>query len=791
MSIFLFSFNLLVFIGIFLVLFKRTSSNFNTRDAFLFGVVALGVVLVLITEILSLFHLLNRRALGLSWIVVILISFLFLLILMRWKSITRFSLSAAKLKLARSWPEFSRFEILVWALIGGQIFTLGVVAYLYTPYHYDSMTYHLPRVMHWAQNHTVAHYATNIDRQIQMPPFAEYIMLHMQILDNSDRFVNLVQWFAMLSSVIGVTNIAAKLGANRVQQGISALLCAFIPMGILQSTSTQNDYVVSLSIIIFVSFLISLLRDPTNKLFVAGVGMAFGLALLTKGTGYIYTIAIAIVLIGYYIYCYRAKVIRTAAAIMVITVALNAGHYLRNYALYRSPLGPSSSYRNEIFTPGVLLSNTIRNIAIHVPIKTGIGAIDLVDLYLMSWLRLIHQLSGLGPTDGRTSLSTAQDVFQPYNPDYQNDQDYSGNPLHMLLLVAAIGATLLNPVYWRYFRYLWLVVLSIFLSFLLFSFYLKWQIWGSRLQLPLFVLGTAIVPLILFKSQKSAVLAIPILVALFGFNWTFNNSARPISLSALYDLYPRPLGYLMNIEEYQNYKAMTQMIAKANCKDVGLAVGLDSWEYPIWTMFKDHNFSPRIEHIYVSNATAILQPVDFNPCAVIAEGTNPLLDDQYIFFPFSPYNLYISTDLELDPPKENPEGFIISSDLAVVLGQGWYNFEQPMQVRWMQGKGTFLIYTDKKTRAMISFKPFLMHQNGGFSIEGKLQVKVRSAAEPYVIPVYTDQVSTIEVELKRGFNPVALTLEAGDFIPGNGETRSLGIAFYPIEIRSVPDASSK
>ena len=786
MSLFLLSSNLPIFMGIFIVLFKRTRCSFNSRDAFLLAIATLGAVVVVITEVLSLFHRLDRRTLGLSWIIVFLISVLILLFLIRRRFFTRFLAFSNQLKLTRSWPEFSRFEILVWTLIGIQIFTLGVVAYLYAPFHYDSMTYHLARVMHWVQNHTVAHYATNIDRQVQMPPFAEFILLHMQILDKSDRFVNLVQWFAMLGSVIGVTNIAAKLGANRVQQSLSGLLCAFIPMGILQSTSTQNDYVASLAIIIFVSCLLSLLMNPTSKLFAGGVALAFGLALLTKGTVYVYTSAIAIVLLGYFIYCFRVRAIRTVTAILVFALFLNAGHYLRNYSLYRSPLGPSSAYANDIFTPGVLLSNSIRNLAMHVPMKTGVEAIDLADLYLMSWLRLIHQLSGLSPTDGRTSFSTAQDVFKPDHASNQYHQDYGGNPLHMLLLVAAIGTALFNPFFWRHFRYLWLVVLSLFLSFLLFSLYLKWQIWGSRLQLPLFVLGSGIIPLILFRSRKPAILAIPILVALFGFNWTFNNISRPVSLSALYDMYLRPAGYFLDTEIYQNYDAMTQKIVEAECRTVGLAIGLDSWEYPIWMLFKEYDYAVRLEHIHVTNATANLQPVDFNPCAIISEGTNPILDNQYIFYSFANYNLYIDANLVLEPSKENPAGFNVSPDLAVVLGRGWYDFETANGVRWMEGKGVLWIYTNTKTKAKISFRPFIMHKDNGFGTEGKLEAKGRGSAESYRIIVSNDRISTIDVKLKPGFNPVVLTLEGGDFIPGQGETRSLGIAFYTIDINKIP-----
>ena len=46
----------------------------------------------------------------------------------------------------------------------------GVTAIVAPPNTYDSMTYHLPRVMHWIQHQSVGHYPTHIPRQLHFPP---------------------------------------------------------------------------------------------------------------------------------------------------------------------------------------------------------------------------------------------------------------------------------------------------------------------------------------------------------------------------------------------------------------------------------------------------------------------------------------------------------------------------------------------------------------------------------------------------------------------------------------------
>jgi 4-amino-4-deoxy-L-arabinose transferase-like glycosyltransferase len=58
----------------------------------------------------------------------------------------------------------------------------------------------------------------------------------------------------MLSSLIGISLITKELGGNKTAQVISSLFCITLPMGILQSTSTQTDYVASLWIVIMVYF---------------------------------------------------------------------------------------------------------------------------------------------------------------------------------------------------------------------------------------------------------------------------------------------------------------------------------------------------------------------------------------------------------------------------------------------------------------------------------------------------------------------------------------------------------
>ena len=121
----------------------------------------------------------------------------------------------------------------------------GVIAVLAPPNNWDSMTYHMPRVAHWSQNGSVAHYPTHILRQLWLGPWAEFAIMHLYLLTGGDRLANLVQWLAFAGCAVGAAVVAGELGGGRRARGLAAVACATLPMAIAQASSTQNDLVAS------------------------------------------------------------------------------------------------------------------------------------------------------------------------------------------------------------------------------------------------------------------------------------------------------------------------------------------------------------------------------------------------------------------------------------------------------------------------------------------------------------------------------------------------------------------
>jgi hypothetical protein len=162
---------------------------------------------------------------------------------------------------------FNTFLLVCLILILG---VTGMIAFIAAPNTWDSMVYHLGRIVHWIQNRSIAFYPASTIWQLFPNPWAEFAILHYQILSNGDRFANFVQWFSMLGSIIGVTLIASELKASKRGQLLAAILCATIPSAILQATSTQNDLAASFWLVCFVYFILVLMRKPMRDRAIAG-----------------------------------------------------------------------------------------------------------------------------------------------------------------------------------------------------------------------------------------------------------------------------------------------------------------------------------------------------------------------------------------------------------------------------------------------------------------------------------------------------------------------------------------
>lgn len=575
-----------------LIMFCLVARGSGYRQALLAAAVCYGLLLTAATELLS-----------------------------RFSAVTGFTLAAfwggvaclALLALLPAWDRQAVRGIRVEhpGLLAGIAAVLAItllIALVAPPNNWDSMTYHMARVVHWIQNRSIAHYPTHITRQLYSAPWAEYAIMHLQVLGGGDRFVNLVQWFAMCGSIAGTSLIAREFGASSRSQALAAVVTLTLPLGILQSSSTQNDYVVSFWLVCFVYFGLLLVKTP-HLLAAVAAGASLGLALLTKGTAYIFALPLLFWLLLAGLQTDRNRFWKHLLIAAVIVISLNAGHCWRNYTLWGTPLATDGdSLANERFSCRVTISNLARNIVSQT--WTPLAAINGLQFQSVAAL---HETLGIGLSDPATTLNGQ--IFSPGKTSL--DEDYAGNGLHLLLVLLAVAALAVRgkSLPWPLRSY----ALSLAGGFLLYCILLKWQPWGARLQLPLFVLAapliTAAIPL---EKMKAAVPVLAVFMFCCSVPWLMGNATRPLwgersiltaSRESLY-FAKRP-----QLESYYRHY-VDRYLNGASCNTIGItSPSGNAYEYPFWALLARRTATmPQIEHVNIDNISRSIPRRSFQPC---------------------------------------------------------------------------------------------------------------------------------------------------------------------------------
>ncbi|HSF30535.1 MAG TPA: 4-amino-4-deoxy-L-arabinose transferase, partial [Candidatus Tectomicrobia bacterium] len=422
--------------------------------------------------------------------------------------------------------------------VGVVLAVIGVIALLSPPNTSDVMAYHMPRVIHWIQNHSAAFYPTHELRQLHMPPWAEFAILHLHALAGGDGLNNLIQWFSLLASVLGVTLLAQCMGAGYRGQILAAVICVTIPQGLLQASGTKNDYVAAFWLLALIYYMLHFKRKPTLAS-ALGLGAALGLAWLTKGTAYIFSLGI---LTAWGLaWLWNANNVRKGLTLLgvavLLAVGLNSGHFVRNYNLYRSPLGPgaegpqaSFKYTNDEITMPTLVSNAVRNLAIHLGTKSS-----AVNGALEHGVAEVIQAFGGDVNDPRATW----DFTTFHVPSKSYHEDRAGNPIHLALIVVALGI-MVGVGALRKSTELVIYTIGLALAFILFCAFLRWQPWNTRLHLPLFVLWSAVTGVVLERAWPSfATTILGVLLLSLSVRVALNNHLRPLAFGKEFNILQR------------------------------------------------------------------------------------------------------------------------------------------------------------------------------------------------------------------------------------------------------------
>ncbi len=588
-------------------LYRRREVEAPVRFGFLKASLLTTALIVGLTEALSITSALNETHLSWIWLAIALCSLI-------WAISQRVPLRSFSFL---RWSALSRLERF-WLVAASTVLGLTLLtALLYPPNNNDSLTYHMGRIGHWMQQQSVRPFATHIERQLYQPPLAEWIILHTVALSGSDLFANTIQWVAGAGCCITLSLLTRMLGGNRPQQLATVFAAATIPMVVLQTSSTQNDVVVSYYLI---ALAVCLLRYY-QKRHIADLiwaGLALGFAYLTKGTAYLFAAPLlAAWAIGELVRLPRrgwliAMISLAGGSLLVVGLALaiNAGHYFRNISVYGYPLTDPKEqihYTNEVHSFGMMVSAISRNLAIHF----GFPGLHWLAQHGVEQL---HKWMNISVTDSSTTFAGTK-----FNlPMLSNNEDNASNLVHLLWF----GSTV-SWLFWpkkqiiqQPYKVLSVVVICMFL---LFCAYLKWQPWHSRLHSPLFLLACPVLAYYLVGTTQWWATWLTRIVFASALCFALTNPFRPlITLPPL----TQPVSFLNGRNEnyYVNrpqlrpfYQSIVSFVKqqKRDSLQIGLVLGEDDWDY-VW--FQEFKPPIRLYHVNVVTASRIFSqphPVDY------------------------------------------------------------------------------------------------------------------------------------------------------------------------------------
>ncbi len=575
----------------------------------------LGSFAVLASEALSLLHSLDTISLTIVWSLALVTALLL--------GLRRGAIRIGCLGLRRAIGSLGRFDGVALVLVSVFVVTLFIIAWLSPPNTMDSLQYHMARVVHWAQNRSLQHYATQFLPQLVNPIGSELVILNLRLLYGTDQPAGLVQWGAFVGSLVAASLLASQLGAGRKGQWAALCFVASLPMGIMQATSTQNDYVVAFWIMCVAVYIVNAWTRTLASRECVGLGMALGLSLLTKGTSYPLVLPwvalLAAIVIAKHAFLRGARVLGIIVAAVLL---VNAGYWVRNWQVFGLPLGPrswitsmSSTRPNLRRAATTLALNTMLNFSTPVQaINTGMEA------WATEHLPVDDEIAG------------GFDLYWGWN-----HEDLAGNPMHLLLVPGAVLGLLIanrRPDS----KLLGMYAMCSVGMFAALAVAIPYSTYGIRYQLPFLVSWGPVFGVAASRvGERRLAAALSILMLAAALPWLLFNRSRP-----LIGLKPEPeplaipcfrglgcdFGSLLfeppsrilfsNLTHLRApYEDIVRRIQATDCRLVGLALDSHDPEYAFWWLLDAPQSGFRLEAIRSLPELERYIRADFEPCAII------------------------------------------------------------------------------------------------------------------------------------------------------------------------------
>lgn len=607
-----------------------------------------ALILLTATEVLSCFKMLYRLPLFLFWIAIdVVLSYLLYRSLYKSKKHFKDSFGPEITILNNVSNNATIYKAANALIIVTLLFVLIFDA-LTVPYNWDSMTYHLPRIMFWAQNHSIAHYATYDIRQLSSPYFSEYINLHQYIIIGNDIFFNYIQGLSFCFCALSVYFISKELHLDFKWRLVAVILFISTPITFAESLTTQVDLLTTVWMLIFVYYWIKLIildkltLSAQPLLYISVIGSCIGLAYITKPSACVAMAVFSIVLLIYRIVkgdSFKILLISfTIVAVFVFLITFPG--ILRNIVSFHSISSSNVGQRQLVGTidPRYLLVNFVKNLCFTLPSAWLRKSEKIFYTVAMLFARLmnVNMDNPLISEDGHPYSVDGNDVL---------GHDTANNNFIVWLTIITFIIALIRFIKDKN-RHFDPYIFSSFFSYILFLFILRWEPFETRYQISfLALLCPAICKILKETVCKNQTIHISI-ISIISF----------ICLSTLLNLSifhasewhskasSRPQGYFGYNQIYDNWKEVTDLINASGYSTLGMYSGNAYYSYPIWRMCDNIN---RIETIipYANDSSKYIDR-SFHPDAILWFGSD-LNTDTFIWNDAAYKTVYSKGDYHL------------------------------------------------------------------------------------------------------------------------------------------------
>ena len=576
---------MLIFICLFLLVIVLLNKDFSSslKETIICSTLGFCGILTFFTEAISALKLLNATSVILFWFLFLLV-ILFILLKDRRKTLD--VIRKQKNTISSIYHKFKYYEkLLVWVIIVFVLLLLfqGIV---YPPNNWDSLTYHMSRIIYWIGNESVSHFPTHILRHLYQPPFAEYFIMNVNLINGNDYLSNSVQWTFLMLSIVSIWAVLDFFKINWSYKLLATFLLITIPSVELQSSTTKNDIVCGFFVITSLYFALKCYYDIKLKNFIF-LGLAIGLGMMTKGTTYIFLTPI-LFLFAIFMAIKLVKnitILKYGIGMIAIILLLNVGHFYRNYKIDKNVLNidkwEAETYPNSEMNAKLLTSNFLKNVGLHVgyPLQTHYDA----------WIKKIHRKNNIDINNPATNF-LATPYYGP--KEFETAEDLVPNAVHLPLIMFSFFILFFIGIFKiKDNKKELLLLFVLFAQILLFVGYLKWQPWHTRLHIPIFMLSVVVIIITGSRLKLFMILilyCIPSLNYNFCFNFVYNN-IRPIITNTSYTKNikisdTRFKKYFANqLQLYPEYSRIEAILYNNNPKKVGLFMA--DWEYPLFNAY--------------------------------------------------------------------------------------------------------------------------------------------------------------------------------------------------------------